>query len=417
MAPSFMTAYFGFGTSSVGIEEEKTTIRALPASWYISQEIYDLERRAIFSKKWLLTTHKIRLPSRGDWLRYDVAGYQFIITKDRLDNINAFHNICRHRAFPVVTKTSGHNSVLACKYHGWSYSLNGKLTKAPGYQDMEDFDTSHNGLFPLHVHVDKIGFIWVNMDTNSQPEIGWEEDFEGVDEQPRFQNYNFEDYQFDHTWEMEGDCNWKILADNYNECYHCKTTHPDIHSIADLKTYFVKTKAGHIQHFGNPKPEQIERGLNVSSTYFFPNASMNISPHFFFMQRFVPLGPGKATMMYEVYRNKNSTDEDFKLIDDIYKRIMSEDKVLCAYAQKNINRGVFLNGELHPKMERGPLYFQKLVRDALTNHYELEKRVGGEIWPARQSLPECAVAAAKDMKLCAAVDCSMNNRVAAQVEI
>lgn len=135
------------------------------------------------------------------------------------------------------------------------------------------------------------------------------------------------------------------------------------------------------------------------------------------MQRFVPLGPGKATMMYEVYRNKYSTDEDFTLIDDIYKRIMSEDKVLCAYAQKNINTGVFLNGELHPKMERGPLYFQKLVRDALTEHHELEKRVGEEIWPARQSLPECAVAAAKDMKLCAAVDCAMKNRVAAQVEL
>jgi len=417
MAPSFLKGYFGFGAeSSVDeLEAGKSPIRALPASWYTSQDLYELERRAIFSKKWLLTTHKARLPNQGNWLRYDVAGFQFIITRDRQDNINAFHNVCRHRAFPIVTQETGHNSVLACKYHGWSYGLNGKLAKAPGYQDMEDFDKSKNGLFPLHVHIDKNGFIWVNMDANEVPEVSWEQDFKGVDEQPRFNNYNFDDYVFDHTWEMEGDYNWKILADNYNECYHCKTTHPDIPTIADLNSYYVETKGCHIQHYGNPKPEQIARGLNVASTYFFPNASMNVSPHFFFMQRFVPLGPGKAVMRYEVYRNKNSSDEDFKLIDDMYKRIMSEDKVLCANAQRNINTGVFINGEMHPKMEKGPLYFQKLVRDTLTEHHNLETEVGEEIWPARQTLPKSAVAAEKDINFCSAVNCGKVNRVAVEV--
>ncbi|KAG6038968.1 hypothetical protein E4U41_003423 [Claviceps citrina] len=417
MAPSFLKGYFSFGERSIENEqkEDNAPIRALPSSWYTSQELYELERRAIFSKKWLLTTHKARLLHPGDWLRYDVAGYQFIITRDRQENINAFHNVCRHRAFSIVTKEAGNNSVLACKYHGWSYGLNGKLAKAPGYQDMEDFDKTKNGLFPLHVHIDKNGFIWVNMDANEKPEIAWEDEFSGADEQPRFQNYNFDDYQFDHTWELEGDYDWKILGDNFNECYHCKTTHPDIPKIADLNSYYVETKGGHIQHFGNPKPEQIARGLSVAITFFFPNASMNVSPHFFFIQRFVPLGPGKAIMKYEVYRNKNSTDEDFKFIDDIYKRIMSEDKALCANVQKNINTGVFMNGEMHPKMEKGPVYFQKLVRDALNEHHELERRVGCEIWPARQSLPKSAVATEKDMKFCSAVDCCKTNRVAIEM--
>lgn len=120
-------------------------------------------------------------------------------------------------------------------------------------------------------------------------------------------------------------------------------------------------------------------------------------------------------MKYEVYRNKNSGDEDFKFIDDIYKRVMSEDKVLCSNAQKNINTGVFVNGEMHPKMEKGALYFQKLVRDSLTEHYELETRVGEEIWPARQSLPKNAVSAEKDISFCSAVDCCKMNRVAAEV--
>ena len=284
MAPGFLSGYFPFSSSSKdpsseqeSLSREKDAIKALPAPWYTSPEMYELERRAIFSRRWLFTTHSIRLPEPGDWLRYEIAGFEFIICKDRTGSINAFHNICRHRAFPILTAEKGHtSSVLSCKYHGWSYGLNGKLAKAPGYQDLESFDRSVNGLLPLHVHVDKNGFVWVNLDGGEKPEVKWEDDFGGIDELKRWEGINFDDYQFDHTWEMDGDYNWKILADNYNECYHCKTTHPDIPKIADLSSYDVETRGGAIIHFGNPTPEQIAKGFNVSSTYLFPNASVNV---------------------------------------------------------------------------------------------------------------------------------------------
>ncbi|KPM34088.1 hypothetical protein AK830_g12487 [Neonectria ditissima] len=408
MAQTFLKSYFGLGSSTPA--DDKTAIRALPASWYTSQEMYELERRAIFSKKWLLTTHKLRLENSGDWLRYDVADFQFILCRDRNGKINGFHNVCRHRAFPIVTEEQGHNSIFACKYHGWSYGLNGKLAKAPGYQDLDGFDKAQNGLLPIHVHIDAKGFIWVNLDGGEKPEVAWADDFAGIDQQARYEAYNFEDYKFDHTWEMEGDYNWKILADNYNECYHCKTSHPDIPAIADLSAYRVETKGGYIQHFGNPTPEQIAQGFNVASTYFFPNASMNVTPHFFFMQRFVPSGPTKSTMRYEVYRNKNSSDADFEIIDSMYKRIMSEDKYLCANAQKNLNTGVFVNGEMHPTMEKGPLFFQKSVRDLMQAHHKREVDANCEIWPARQSLPKAAATSENDVGFCSAVDCCRINK-------
>jgi phenylpropionate dioxygenase-like ring-hydroxylating dioxygenase large terminal subunit len=115
------------------------------------------------------------------------------------------------------------------------------------------------------------------MDAAEKPSIPWADDFKGIDDQARFKSYNFEEYKFDHTWEMEGDYNWKILADNYNECYHCPTTHPDIPSIADLDAYGVVTEKAYIQHLGSPTPEQIARGFNVAATFYFPNASMNVS--------------------------------------------------------------------------------------------------------------------------------------------
>ncbi|KAL6229464.1 hypothetical protein BDW75DRAFT_249646 [Aspergillus navahoensis] len=403
---SSLLNYLGLRESPSSSSSSPTNAtRALPASWYTSQEMFELERRAIFSRKWLMTTHKLRLPNTGDWLRYEVAGFQFVLVRDRQGNINAFHNICRHRAFPVVTEEQGSSRIFACKYHGWSYGLNGKLAKAPGYQDLEGFDKSKNGLLPIHVHVDHNGFIWVNLDAKEEPEIKWADDFEGIDRQPRMDYINWDDYVFDHTWEQGGDFNWKILADNYNECYHCATTHPDIPAVADLSTYSVDTKDGSIIHDAHSKPEQVAAGLQVAATYYFPNASMNVTPNFFFTQRFVPISPTKTSMKYEVYRHKNASDADFDLVNQMYKRIMSEDKYLCAYAQKNLNAGVFVNGELHPTMEKGPLYFQKVVRDLVVEHFEREEKEKKEIWPARQILPKESEVSEKDVQFCSSLSC------------
>ncbi|GAB1199276.1 hypothetical protein APSETT444_008622 [Aspergillus pseudonomiae] len=242
-------------------------------------------------------THILRFPNTGSWSRYNSAGYPFILVRGHGRHIQAFRDI-------------------------WSHAFTDELAQTLISERLEDtkFRT-------FHVHLDANGFVWVNMDAGKQPKISWEKDFKGIDLQPRFKDFNFEDYVFDHVWKMDGPYNWKILADNYNE------------------------------------------------------------PHFFFMQRFVPTSPTTCAMRYEVYRNKNSSEEDFQLINEMYKRIMSEDKYLCTEAQKNIGRGVFVNGLLHPRMEKGPLYFQSVVRDLLYEHFDREKDAGKQIWPAGLEVP------------------------------
>lgn len=259
-------------------EKPRDAIRALPANWYSSPEMYELEKRSIFSRKWQLITHKVRLQKPGDWLKYNITGFEIIICRDRQGSINAFHNVCRHRAYPVVTSgDEGNSSIFSCKYHGWSYGLNGNLAKAPGYQELPDFDRSRNSLFPVHVHVDVNGFIWINLDAKKKPEISWEDDFAGIDKQERYNLYNFDDYVFDHMWQMEGNYNWKILADNYNECYHCATTHPDLPAVANLEAYAVITEGTKIIHCPGTTEEQAKAGLSIAATYYFPNVSTNVS--------------------------------------------------------------------------------------------------------------------------------------------
>ncbi|CBX96569.1 hypothetical protein IAQ61_005564 [Plenodomus lingam] len=384
MVGSFLR-YIGLGGSAPNSPPQKEAVRALPANWYTSEEMYQLERRAIFSRRWLILTHKSRLANPGDYLRYNVANYDVVVSKDRSGEIHAFHNVCRHRAYPVVESDKGNAKIFSCKYHGWSYGLNGKLAKAPGYQDLPTFDKTSNGLLPIHTRLDRNGFIYINMDSKKEPDVSWESQFDHVDEQTRFNQFNFDDYEFDHTWNLDGPFNWKILADNFNECYHCKTTHPDLTTgLVNLDSYDVHCDADHIQHDPQTPEDRKALGQEICSTYCFPNASFTVTQHFLFMQKFMPKSPTESVMYYEVWRNKHSSDEDFLLISDTYKRVMGEDKILCERAQKNIETGVFVNGELHPHMEKGPLFFQKRCREVVLEHAAREKREGKKIWPAKQ---------------------------------
>jgi phenylpropionate dioxygenase-like ring-hydroxylating dioxygenase large terminal subunit len=369
--------------SYLGLTEtsgDTVPLTALPASWYTSPDMFELERRAIFSRKWLLTTHKLRLFNTGDWLRYDIAGFGFILVRDREGNINAFHNVCRHRAFPVVTEGEGTSRIFSCKYHGWSYGLNGKLAKAPGYQDLEGFDKSKNSLLPIHVHIDVNGFIWVNLDSKDTPELSWEEEFQGVDLQSQFQDLNVEDYSFDHAWEREGEFNWKTLANDYNEGYDTKTSHPDIPSLSVLSHYSFDANDGSITHSTDRAPERSSAGQNLTSSYYFPNTSMVASPHFFFLRRFVPVSATSSIERYEVYRSKSASDEEFELVKQLYKN---------------------LKGEVHPTTDKGPLYFQSVVREIVINFHKREEELGQAIWPSRQVLPATATTSQEDIDFCA----------------
>ncbi|EXJ72897.1 cytochrome P450 oxidoreductase [Cladophialophora psammophila CBS 110553] len=398
--------YLGFGRPSPAAESNsKSPVRALPASWYTSEEMYQLERRAIFSRRWMLVTHGTRLSQPGEYLKFDVAGYEFVLCRDRSGEIHGFHNVCRHRAFPVVQGEQGTAKIFACKYHGWSYGLNGKLAKAPKYDELEDFDKSQNGLFPIHVRVDASGFVWVNLDSKEAPEVPWEQDFDGVDTQERYKVYNFDDYILDHEYKLDGAYNWKILADNFNECYHCPTAHPDIPTLADIETHDVTGVDGYITHQSIPTEEQKKLGMAIASTYFFPNVSISVLPHFIMLQRFLPKGPRSSSMHYQIYRNKNSSEVDFQRIHQLYAKVVSEDKVLCELTQKNLNAGIFVNGQMHPRLEKGPLYFQQRDREAIREHVEREKAAKQEIWPAQQHLPVEAVVSKEDLELCSGLSC------------
>lgn len=228
------------GSDSNTDEISKTVLEGnFPASWYTEPQFYEFERRAIFSKQWLLTTHRIRLPDVGSYLRLEMAGFDFFLIKNKGGVIKAFHNVCRHRAYPLIDKdqaNEGKKSIISCSYHGkckdivsvhakrkhsrlwlgWSYGLNGKLAKAPKFEELSEFSQEEYSLFEIHTHVDKVGFVWINFDA-SKNVVPWEALNDGSDTQPRLADFPIDEYVYHRTWVTHGKYNWKLVGENYNE--------------------------------------------------------------------------------------------------------------------------------------------------------------------------------------------------------
>lgn len=271
---SYIKQVFGYNETS----PQTKLSSGIPSSWYSSPEMYELERRAIFSKRWMLVTHRNRFNNSGDYLRFTEAGFSFFLCLNREGSIGGFHNICRHRGFPLVHNDEGNMKILACKYHGWSFGIDGKLAKAPHFENLPEFQKSENNLLPIHVHIDKLGFIWVNLDAAEVPSVSWEKQFPGSDTHKRFEPFDFSEYPYHHTWSQQADCNWKVLADNYNECLHCQTAHPDTRDLVEIHAYRVEGEEGLLRHFNKRQEDGLNDGnIQIASTYYFPNACMTVS--------------------------------------------------------------------------------------------------------------------------------------------
>ena len=135
-----------------------------PQDWWTSESQYALETRAILSKTWLHLTHSGSLLAPGSYKTFQLAQYNILLIRGKDGVLRAFHNICRHRAYTVATKSSGCAQVLMCKYHGWTYNTQGKLIRAPKFEDVAGFDRNANSLFEVRTFVDSSGFVYINLD-------------------------------------------------------------------------------------------------------------------------------------------------------------------------------------------------------------------------------------------------------------
>jgi Rieske 2Fe-2S family protein len=200
---------------------------ALDQDFYTDAEIYERDISEIYLKCWLYAGHISEIPKVGDWFLFELAGESVIIVRSAEDEVNALINVCRHRGSKICIEQKGRARKLVCRYHAWTYALNGQLLNASHMDD--DFDKSAISLKKIHSEV-LDGLILINFAEQPAP-------FDPVRDALTecLRPYRLENAKVAHRQSYAIDANWKLSVENYTECYHCAPAHPEYsrgHSLA-----------------------------------------------------------------------------------------------------------------------------------------------------------------------------------------
>jgi nitrite reductase/ring-hydroxylating ferredoxin subunit len=192
---------------------------ALPGVLYRDAELYEGEIRRIFLRSWLYVGHQSQIPARGDYFLFEIGGESVIVIRDGEGGVNALLNVCRHRGSRICDAPVGRESRLVCRYHGWTYGLDGSL-RAAGHAP-EGFNRSALGLRRLQSRVLQ-GLIFVSFADDPPPFEAIENDL-GEPMRP----YGLDRARVAHRQNYPIVANWKLAVENYCECYHCGPAHPE----------------------------------------------------------------------------------------------------------------------------------------------------------------------------------------------
>ncbi len=217
------------GTGSGAVREDARTVRelirdqrpgyALEQRFYVDPEIYDLELDRIITRNWILAGHQSQWPNPGDFRVFNVAGQSAIIVRGEDAELKAFANVCRHRGSLVCLESQGNTRRFECPYHGWTYDTDGKLTAARSMP--EDFDKASYGLSEVSLNVVH-GLVFVCFSDDPPSLEGARRDLERP-----MAMFDFENLKVAAQRAYEIPANWKLAIENYQECYHCATAHPE----------------------------------------------------------------------------------------------------------------------------------------------------------------------------------------------
>jgi Rieske 2Fe-2S family protein len=192
---------------------------SLDQAFYTNREIFELELERIIYRNWIFAGHESQFPNPGDFRVLNVAGESAIIVRSKEGALNGFANVCRHRGSLVCLEASGHTDKFSCPYHGWMYDLDGKLIAARDMPD--DFDKDSRSLKRVSVEV-LHGLVFVCFTDEPLSLEACRRDLAEPMAMFGFENLKVVTQK---TYDIPA--NWKLSIENYQECYHCATAHPE----------------------------------------------------------------------------------------------------------------------------------------------------------------------------------------------
>jgi len=330
----------------------------LPAAAYQDGIFAVLDKTHVLQRSWQLAAHTCQLKETGDYVVHQLAD-QPVIVVNTGTGIKAFHNVCRHRAGPLAWE-NGRAKTLMCKYHGWSYHLNGQLKSAPEMHTTPGFDVSQYQLPEIKLAVWE-GLVFVALN-DEVPEI--ESLMTGI--KNRIAPIDISNMRFHHRDEFILDCNWKVYVENYLEGYHLPHIHTGLNQLLDYKSYQTELNDWHSYQFSPLEQSDGLYGTGQAHYYFiYPNTMLNILPRRLQTNQVLPLPQNKTQVIFDYYYPDVEGIESLITQDQVFSdEVQNEDVEICEAVQKGLNSGSYTQGRLCMKREMGVYHFQELIRTA-----------------------------------------------------
>ena len=336
----------------------------IPSEWYTAPGFFTIDREWVLSRSWQYLGSAAGLGRPGNYLSAEVAGNPVFVVRGNDGTLRAFYNVCRHRGGPLVVEEAGECAMLQCKYHGWTYTLDGMLRGMPRFDRVELFDRKDYGLAPVGL-AQWEGMLFARLEKGT-PEVG--SVLARVHE--KIPPGSLGSKRFHRRVVYAVSCNWKVYVDNYLEGYHLPFVHPELCDLLDYGRYVTETH-DHLSLQYSPftgKETVYGKGEGQAYYYFlFPNFMLNILPGRLQANLVVPVAHDRTRVIFDYYYDDVSNPAALKTIDDdiaYSDRVQKEDIEICERVQTGLSSRAYDRGRFSVEMELGVYHFQSLLRKA-----------------------------------------------------
>ncbi len=358
-----------------GDAEQSFTI---PARYYLDADILEQEKEAIFYRNWWYSGHQSQLTEPGCYLTMQVCEQNIIVIRDKSGELKAYYNVCQHRGHELLFG-NGKVRTITCPYHAWSYDFDGDLKAARNTEKMVNFDKCQFSLKPVQVEV-FCGLVFVNLDPEAIP---LQIQAAGLETEIREFCPRVDEVIFAQRDDYAVASNWKVMVDNFLECYHCHPAHQDFVNMVDMSSYRSKVNGIYSSHISNmvatteSSAYHFEKGevdFGYAGWFLWPNLTIWIypgEPNISTLQM-IPNGAGQTIEHQDWYLpNPEPTRQQRDAMDYQRDVLQPEDVRLCESVTRGLQSKGYNQGRFVVDPERSELsehavhHFQQMYVDAM----------------------------------------------------
>ncbi|GHH33205.1 aromatic ring-hydroxylating oxygenase subunit alpha [Lentzea cavernae] len=360
-------------------------IPTLPGSAYVDPAIFELEQQNIFERMWFCAVRSADLPDAGDFRTVQIGRESVLVTRSRDGSLRAFLNICRHRGAKLCVEETGTvKRNFQCPYHAWTYGLDGKLVAAPNLTSMPDVDRVEYGLKKVHLR-EWLGYAWLSLaDEPASFEQTVQQDVrERLGNLDAIGNYQVSELELGRRITYDVKANWKLIIENFMECYHCATIHPELTEVLPefADGYAAQYYVGHGAVFG----EEI-KGFTIDGGEGFENLSgvdseqdrryyaitvrpqvfINLVPDHVIIHRMFPMAADRTIVECDWLYAKDvvATGKDVSRSVELFHRVNEQDFEACERCQPAMSSRAYAQGGVLVPSEHHIGEFHRWVQEA-----------------------------------------------------